>query len=146
MITASVPWSSAHVWPTIGSGFSTGDLLGQKVPPSHVLDAQVAMDRIARATWGRRVSKMGEGRAEGKVRGGAKSSTAIREAGAVKCPSIDMADIDDAVDYHLMAKIAHLWPRPANEEEEDPTEALRTDLRVAIKEVLAGHRVRLVES
>jgi hypothetical protein len=46
-----------------------------------------------------------------------------------------------------MARINDLWSPPANEENEDDlTEALRTALRVAIREVLAGHRVRIVES
>ena len=68
-----------------------------------------------------------------------------RGAGDVRCPSIDIAYVDDAVDYHLICKIANLWPPPSNEENEDRTEALRTAVRVAIQEVLVDHGVRLVK-
>jgi hypothetical protein len=51
-----------------------------------------------------------------EVRGATESSIAIRKSGVVKCPSIDIAYVDDAVDYHLIAKIADLWPRPAGGE------------------------------
>jgi hypothetical protein len=86
-----------------------------------------------------------EGREEVKGPGAAESSTAIRKVGAVKCPSIDITCVDDAVDCHLIPSIKDLWPRPANEGDDDLTEALRSDLRVAITEVLVGHKVRIVE-
>ena len=63
----------------------------------------------------------------------------------MKRPSIDITHVDDAVDFHLIAKIADLWPRPANpEEEDDLTEALRSSLRVAITEVLVDHEITVV--
>lgn len=87
------------------------------------------------------------GRAQAEVLAAVESSSAIRKAGEERCPSIDISCVDDAVDCHLMARINDLWSPPANEEKEDDlTEALRTALRVAIREVLAGHRVRVVES
>ena len=74
-----------------------------------------------------------------------ESSTAAQKAGVVRGPSIDVTSVDDAVDHHLIAKITDLWPRPANpEEEDDLTEALRSHLRVAITEVLMGHKIRVV--
>jgi hypothetical protein len=87
-----------------------------------------------------------EGSARGAVSGAAHRSTALRKAGTAGCPSIDIAYLDDTVDYHLIPRIKDLWPRPADPEHaEDLAEALRTDLRVAITEVLAGHRVTVVE-
>ena len=84
-------------------------------------------------------------RGDKEATGAAEVSTAIRKASAARCPSIDIAFVDDAVDYHLMPKIADLWPPPPSEEKgEDLTEALRTDVRVAIQEVLTRHGVRLV--
>jgi hypothetical protein len=78
--------------------------------------------------------------------GSSESSTAADKAGVVRCPSIDISCVDDAVDFHLMSRISALWPRPANpEEEDDPAEALRSALRVAITEVLTGHSVNVVE-
>jgi hypothetical protein len=74
-----------------------------------------------------------------------KRSTALRAVRALKCPSIDINDVDEAVDEYLIAHINDLWPRPANEEDEvDLIEALRTDLRVAITQVLADSRVKVV--
>jgi len=77
--------------------------------------------------------------------GSSESSTAADKAGVVRCPSIDISCVDDAVDFHLMSRIRDVWARPANpEEEDDPAEALRSALRVAITEVLAGHKVKVV--
>ena len=82
-----------------------------------------------------------------EVPGAAESPTAIRKAGAVRYPSIDIACVDDAVDFHLMAKIADLWPPPENvEEDDDLAEALRSALRVAIKEALTYHKVSVVDA
>lgn len=75
-------------------------------------------------------------------------SSALREADAdaAKSPSIDITNVDDAVDCHLIPKISDLWPHPANEEEDDDlAEVLRTDLRVAITKVLVEHRVQIVD-
>ena len=75
-----------------------------------------------------------------------ESSTAVHKAGVARRPSIDISCVDDAVDFHLMSRIRDVWPRPANpEEEDDPAEALRSALRVAITEVLAGHKVKVLE-
>jgi len=74
-----------------------------------------------------------------------ESSTAVQKAGVGRCPSIDVTSVDDAVDYHLIAKISDLWPRPENpEEEDDLTETLRSSLRVAITEILVGYKIRVV--
>ena len=74
-----------------------------------------------------------------------KNSLAILNTVAVERPSIDVGHIDDAVDYHLIPKIDFLWPRPANEEDEDLSEMLRSNLRVAITEVLLNHTVKVVK-
>jgi hypothetical protein len=76
----------------------------------------------------------------------AESSTTVHKIGVVRRPSIDISCVDDAVDFHLMSRVRDLWPRPANpEEEDDPTEALRSALRVALTEVLTSHKVSVVE-
>lgn len=78
--------------------------------------------------------------------GADESSTEGRKANAARCPSIDIGYVDEAVDYHLIPKIANLWPLLGTEEKgEDLTETLRTEVRVAIQEVLAGYGVKLVE-
>jgi hypothetical protein len=62
-------------------------------------------------------------------------------------PSISIAEVDNAVEGHLIAKINDLWPFPVNpEEDDDLTEALRSDLHGAIAKVLAKHGVSVVES
>jgi hypothetical protein len=77
--------------------------------------------------------------------GATKSSTAIRKTVAPERPSIDVAHVDDAVDCHLISKIDDLWPRFAKGEEEDVAESLRSNLRVAIAEVLISHGVKVVK-
>ena len=60
-------------------------------------------------------------------------------------PSIDIVDIDDAIEDHLIGKVKDLWPPPVNpEEDDDLTEALRSDLHGAIARVLAEHGVGVV--
>jgi hypothetical protein len=76
---------------------------------------------------------------------GIRNATAIRKPLTAEQPSVDIGHVDDAVDYHLIPKIDGLWPRPTNDEEEDPSEALRSNLRVAITEVLLGHGVKVVK-
>jgi hypothetical protein len=88
------------------------------------------------------------GRADRKKTGfpeATEGSNALRTTAIGRRPSLDIAHIDDAVDYHLIPKIDDLWPPPANEEEEDLVEALRSGLRVAITEVLASHGIKVVE-
>ena len=77
--------------------------------------------------------------------GATKSSAALRQAPSPEHPSIDVAHVDDAVDYYLIPKIDNLWSRPADEEDEDPAETLRSNLRVAITEVLLNHSVVVVK-
>jgi len=78
--------------------------------------------------------------------GAMERSTTPRKTESVKRPSIDIANVDDAVDYHLIPKIDGLWPHPTNEEEvPDLAEELRTNLRVAITEVLIAHRVNVIK-
>ena len=90
---------------------------------------------------------MGADRGDREVPGAAESSPEVGKASAARCPTIDIAHVDEAVDDHLIPKIVDLWPSPEDEEKgEDLTEALRTDVRVAIQEVLAGHGVKLVET
>ena len=60
----------------------------------------------------------------------------------MKRPSIDVCCIDDAVDKYLMPRISD----SVGEEDEEYTEELRTELRVAIKQVLAEYQVMLVDS
>jgi len=76
----------------------------------------------------------------------ADRSTEIGKSNVARRPSIDISYVDEAVDYHLIPKIADLWPVTNEEIREDLTEALRTAVRVAIQEVLAGHGVKLVKT
>ena len=63
----------------------------------------------------------------------------------MKHPSIDIGCVDDAVDHFLMPQISNLQPDCINEEDEARAESLRTELRVAIKQVLADHKVKIID-
>jgi hypothetical protein len=111
-----------------------------------VLDVAVAIVTMAPDLGEKDVTMFG--RADRKKTGlpeATEGSNVLRETAIGRRPSIDIAHIDDGVDYHLIPKIVDLWPPPANEEEEDLTEAVRSSLRVAITEVLLGHGIKVVE-
>jgi hypothetical protein len=62
-------------------------------------------------------------------------------------PSIPIANVDVAIEVHLIGRISDLWSPPANpEEDDDLAEALRSDLHGAIATVLAEHGVSVVAS
>jgi hypothetical protein len=70
-------------------------------------------------------------------------TTEARAAGAAKGVSIDINHIGDAYYYHLIATVNDLAPGAPNGD--SLAEALRNDLHQAITQVIAQHRLRVLQ-